>query len=305
MTAYGIDVCSYQGIIDWYVVKDVGCQFAVLKCIRKDLNPDTAFARNVEGCRANQIPISCYTYVYEGDVAGAKQRAKAAVKACRAQGLDGCTIWWDVEDECLRNVATSQNKKNALNESIREARKVIEEAGFGFGVYCDMDFQAACLYPSKLGVRWWIAKYGKNPDTKFRGEPSTTKPTTIGKLCGWQYCSRGRVRGFYGYVDLDIAYQDSEQQTGQARNPHTFPKAIVTSNKRAAYSGLQKWIPRGSQVKAVQWELQRLGYNLGDCGIDGVCGAATVRAIEAFQRRAGLTVDGLCGPKTWAALKAA
>ena len=47
---FGIDVCSYQGEIHWARVKKAGCSFAVLKCIRKDLSPDTAFARNVKGC---------------------------------------------------------------------------------------------------------------------------------------------------------------------------------------------------------------------------------------------------------------
>jgi hypothetical protein len=92
---YGIDVCSYQGRIDWKRVKNAGCSFAVLKCIRKDLNPDTAFARNVAGCTEQKFPVDVYTYVYEGDGKGARKRAEAAVKACQAQGLKG---WFRSED---------------------------------------------------------------------------------------------------------------------------------------------------------------------------------------------------------------
>ena len=36
--------------------------------------------------------------------------------------------------------------------------------------------------------------------------------------------------------------------------------------------------------------------------VDGSCGAATDKAIRAFQKSRGLTVDGSCGAKTWAAL---
>ena len=61
---YGIDVCSYQGVIDWAKVKAAGCDFAVLKCIMRALGPDSRFAANVAGCRANNIPIGVYTYVY-------------------------------------------------------------------------------------------------------------------------------------------------------------------------------------------------------------------------------------------------
>lgn len=305
---YGIDVCSYQGVIDWGRVKRAGCAFAVLKCIRKDLNPDTAFVRNVAGCRSNDIPISCYTYVYEGDVKGAKKRALAAVQTCQEQGLKGITVWWDIEDSCLRKVAVSPNKKNALHESILAARKIIEAAGYSFGIYCDVDFHAACLYYEKLPVKWWIARYGKNPPTGFGSKPSHAKPAISGEMCGWQYCSRGRVPGISGSVDLDVAY-DEDFTTGTASakpatgNPYPVPKGIVTSTAQAAEKGLHRWIPQGPQVKWVQWELQRLGYDLGKAGVDGICGPKTVAAIETFQRGHGLTVDGLCGPRTWAALK--
>jgi hypothetical protein len=56
-------------------------------------------------------------------------------------------------------------------------------------------------------------------------------------------------------------------------------------------------------VKAVQWELCRLGYSIGK--VDGICGKATTSAVIEFQRGAGLAVDGAVGPKTWAALVAA
>lgn len=293
---YGIDVCSYQGNIDWAKVKKAGCTFAVLKCIRKDLNPDTAFARNVAGCRWNGIPVSVYTYVYENTVEGAEKRAKAAVKACQKLGVKGCVIWWDVEDKSIRR--TGVDSRARLTKSILAARAIISAAGFGFGVYCDTNFYTTCLNANHIKGRWWIAAYHGNPVTAFGKAPGYKKPTIANELCGWQYCSRGRVPGISGSVDLDIAY-DSDFTEGSVT---AVKPTSVTGNPYPAPTGTLREGDSGEQVKWVQWELKRLGYDIGKSGVDGQYGPATKKAVEAFQKDFGLTVDGLAGKQTWAAM---
>jgi len=59
---------------------------------------------------------------------------------------------------------------------------------------------------------------------------------------------------------------------------------------------------KGVYVIELQTDLQKLGYGLGPCGIDGDYGRATKAAVESFQLKSGLGVDGICGPKTWAAI---
>ena len=54
------------------------------------------------------------------------------------------------------------------------------------------------------------------------------------------------------------------------------------------------------QVAGLQIALRQQG--LYRSSIDGVQGPKTVHAVRAFQRRHGLTVDGLAGPQTRAAL---
>lgn len=56
----------------------------------------------------------------------------------------------------------------------------------------------------------------------------------------------------------------------------------------------------GAQVKALQRALKSLGYPVGT--IDGQYGPTTKTAVAAFQHAAGLTADGVFGPKTLNAL---
>ena len=59
---------------------------------------------------------------------------------------------------------------------------------------------------------------------------------------------------------------------------------------------------KGEYVTLAQTELIQKGYSCGSFGADGEFGAATEKAVRAFQKDNGLTVDGIIGQKTWAAL---
>ena len=59
---------------------------------------------------------------------------------------------------------------------------------------------------------------------------------------------------------------------------------------------------KGSYVTLAQTALYNKGYDLGSYGVDGDFGKATEEAVKRFQRDAGLTSDGVIGPKTWEAL---
>jgi len=53
-------------------------------------------------------------------------------------------------------------------------------------------------------------------------------------------------------------------------------------------------------VLALQRRLSSLGFNPGP--LDGIWGRQTLAAVKAFQKANGLTIDGIVGPKTTAAL---
>ena len=59
-------------------------------------------------------------------------------------------------------------------------------------------------------------------------------------------------------------------------------------------------LERGSkkpEVKDLQEALKALGFSPGR--IDGVFGAATEKAVKAFQASVGIDADGVVGPLTW------
>lgn len=63
-----------------------------------------------------------------------------------------------------------------------------------------------------------------------------------------------------------------------------------------AISTLSRLGSRGEEVRQVQKKLKELGYYNG--AVDGIFGSGTQKAVRAFQKNCGLTVDGIAGPKT-------
>lgn len=100
-----------------------------------------------------------------------------------------------------------------------------------------------------------------------------------------------------------VNYQGQEK--GQDKKPEEMekhdPDLLPETTKRPTLRKGNK----NKYVTQMQTILAGLGYNLGICGIDGEYGTSTEAAVKAFQLDHGLDADGICGPKTWAALDAA
>lgn len=63
---------------------------------------------------------------------------------------------------------------------------------------------------------------------------------------------------------------------------------------------LSKYGSRGEEVRTIQTKLKRWGYYNGN--VDGIYGSQTMESVKKFQRKNGLTVDGIAGTKTLQAM---
>ena len=80
------------------------------------------------------------------------------------------------------------------------------------------------------------------------------------------------------------------------RNRQTAETAIELSVEAAVL----RQGSTGSEVKEVQRRLKQWGYYSGS--VDGIFGSGTKKAVIAFQKKNGLTADGVVGKATYAAL---
>lgn len=291
MSLTGIDVSSYQGTINWWAVKQNGIDFAILKVIRKDLNPDKKFEENWKNCEAYGMKVQgVYNYSYATTVAKARSDAKRVLAIL---GNRKPMVWMDVEDAVMKNLG-----KNLIS-IINAYGKVITDAGLQFGVYTGESFYKTYIKPyGGVNYPMWIARYGKN-----NGKCNVKYQPQVPNMIGWQYTSQGRVDGIAGDVDMDVWYKELDaiyEDSTSHSNPYTEPERLLYYKRLA--------MMRGNDVKWAQYELVRKGFMpsvnaKGKTNIDGSFGKTTSDAVKAFQKSVGIKVDGKIGAVTRAYLK--
>lgn len=163
----------------------------------------------------------------------------------------------------------------------------------------------------ELVIDWLVA----NADAiglEFLGDYEP-QPAGRGWKCdrnAWKNWKRGEVAGAPGgdwiHIELDTEHADSTDWIAAVME--SFPAAPAEPDENPAYPGVET--KRGSRatarVRQIQQRLADFGYK-NSTGtrplvVDGDFGAATDTAVRAFQTASGLFVDGIVGPRTWAAL---
>ena len=88
--------------------------------------------------------------------------------------------------------------------------------------------------------------------------------------------------------------------TGVAAYTLTAQPTADTAFELAVDAAVLRQGSTGGEVKEVQRRLKQWGYYTG--AVDGIFGAGTKKAVIAFQKKNGLTADGIVGKATFAAL---
>lgn len=84
------------------------------------------------------------------------------------------------------------------------------------------------------------------------------------------------------------------------KDPEPDPSPTPAPEPSKKYPTVRKG-SKGETVKTLQKLLNQNGNKLT---VDGIFGVKTEAAVKAYQKKKGLVVDGIVGPKTWGALTA-
>lgn len=252
MTLNGIDISSYQSGIDLTVVP---CDFVIIKATQGTgyVNPDCDRAYQ-QAKRAGKLR-GTYHYVGGGNAVAEADYYVDNIKGYLRDGL--LAIDWEAE----QNSAWG-------NEAYLEqlVRRVIERTGVKPLIYSMASrYAQVAAVAKKLDCGLWVAEYADMNPTGYQAHPWREGAYACAIR---QYASTGRLNGWGGNLDLNIAYMTRDQWAKYV-NPGGKPAAAPAPSKPAPAPARKSEDTIAAEVIAGKWgngqdrvnRLKQAGYN--------------------------------------------
>lgn len=187
----GIDVSEFNGRLDWAKIKAAGIRFAIIRSGYGVTHVDPQFAANLAGAVSNGIPVGVYHFSYALSVAGARREAEFVLSLLAPHRRDiTLPVFFDFEQATV-DYAAGQGVtlgRAAFNAHTRAFCQTIQAAGYGAGVYYNLDFYRRFVDPAALrGFAQWYAQYAARP--------------AISDFDIWQYSDNYHIAGINGAFD--------------------------------------------------------------------------------------------------------
>ncbi|MFQ8592710.1 MAG: GBS Bsp-like repeat-containing protein [Thomasclavelia spiroformis] len=194
-----IDVSSYNGDINWDIVKQYGEVDGAILRITAHPNgtyiEDTKFANNLAACRRLDIPFGVYIYDYANNTNDAANEANFVLNILKKYNIAPNELKFPVYYDLERtSISKEQNIKN-INTFI----SIMNADGYKANVYSYRSMLNNTLNDPIIWANTsWMAAY--------TNEIGWNNPYYKG-LFGWQYTSSGNIPGISGNVDISCWFK--------------------------------------------------------------------------------------------------
>ncbi len=232
----GIDVSTWNGVIDWKAVKKAGIQFAVVRAGfgNATSQKDNKFVANMNGALNAGIPVGVYWFSYARSVEEARVEAKACLEIIKPyQSRITYPVFFDFEydSEEYAEDAGAMVDARYVTDVTKAFCEEIADAGYMAGYYTNQDYYKNKLYPKELeAYELWLADYTDGPAYECAIQ---------------QYASTGKVDGIDGNVDMNLCFKsygepsNSQKKYGTCtgdgvrirKEAHTAAKVLGSADK--------------------------------------------------------------------------
>ena len=200
MQIRGIDVSYHNGIIDWKKVANAGYKFAIIRAGYGTNTVDNKFIENIVGADTAKLDIGIYWFIYARNVQEAIENADMCdITRKLYKNIINMIVWADYEydsDSYATRTGFKQTKESRTN-IVKAFLERLESKGYEVGVYANPDYLKG-KFGDLSAYPLWLAKYSSS-----MGEYQPYM---------WQHSSKGTVPGIDGSVDLNIFFDNSDEE---------------------------------------------------------------------------------------------
>ena len=212
MEKRGLDISSYQNGISFNAIKN-SVEFLILRAgftgwgTGVSYNKDNCFENFYNQAKSRGIPVGAYWYSCANTYQKGVDEANYMYNNCLKGKQFEYPIYIDVED-----THHQVGNKNGVTQAIKGFCETLEAKGYYVGIYASdiSGFQDKMNIGELNAYDKWVARYGSTP--KY-----------VSSYGMWQSSSSGRINGYNGNLDTDVAYKD-------------YP-SIIKSNGLNGYAG--------------------------------------------------------------------
>ena len=204
-----------------------------------------------------------------------------------------------------------KNEAKYKNGLLRAIREQLEHRALWLYLLCDeakkrgldpRDFGSDAIKRCGLSQGANLVKKGGTDSLKGLKKTLFTKPAQLVFEMDVLESTDDKLSIDFHYCPLVKAWQKAgctgRKWTSHGRLPYVrYEDGGFTVKLHLVRHGMN-----GDDVKALQGMLIARGCGCGKSGADGLFGDNTLKAVKAFQELEELQVDGIAGPKTFAAL---
>ena len=274
--AAGIDVSAYQPRVDWPAVAAGGVSFTFIKASEASTLVDASFADHWAAAKKAGLLRGAYHYFRPQVDARAQAQHFLAQLGDRGElppVLDAEAADGAVPAKIIAGIHTWLDVVGATFKPL---------------IYTSPSFWNALPGTAEIETKadLWVAQWGDRAPTEVNGWSNWKF---------WQFTNKAHVLGIPGTAD-----QDENHFNGSLADLQAYSAAYLSALPRPS--------PASFNLKTTLGVQQALNFlHVADPPLseDGVVGPKTWEAVEAFQKRAALRIDGIPGPNTIAALQKA
>jgi lysozyme len=278
----GIDVSTYQGSVDWSAVRDSGRRFVFVKATEGTTLADAHFTVHWAGAQEAGLLRGAYHFGHPGR--DAATQAVHFFSRVGALGPGDLPPVLDLEENDGQSNQVVLAWTQAFLDKVEElfgCTAIVYTGGFWKYTLGNPSNSPICTRPL------WLAQYSAEPSLP-NGWPGWTF---------WQYSATASVPGVRGDCDVSRFAGDDAALAALAQlAPVPTPAGPPNWSRYFVWPATP--MISGPDVAAWQAAAAAKGYSIS---VDGRYGPASRRTCMDLQRNLGLNVDGIVGPKTWAA----